>query len=94
MNKREASELLSRELGNWRHRSYSRLASRVDAEPHVARVLGPSGASYQLEVQVIWDVSPGGNLRVLGAIDDGGIRALFPMTDGFLMAPDGAFVGE
>ena len=94
MNKREASELLSKALGVWRDRSYAQLAALVKVEPHAARVVGRSGDSYQVEIQVIWDASPGGNVRVVGAIDDGGIRSFFPMTDGFLMAPDGAFVGE
>ena len=35
-----------------------------------------------------------GHLRVLGSIDDGGIRAFFPLTDSFIMAPDGSFIGE
>jgi len=34
-------------------------------------------------------------LRVLGAIDDGrGFRANVPLTDDFLVAPDGSSVGE
>jgi hypothetical protein len=36
----------------------------------------------------------GGPLRVLGSIDDGGWRALSPLCDDFVLAPDGRFVGE
>jgi len=28
------------------------------------------------------------------SIDDGGLRAFFPITDSFIVAQDGSFVGE
>jgi hypothetical protein len=31
---------------------------------------------------------------ILGSIDDGGWRALRPLCDDFILAPDGRFVGE
>jgi len=49
---------------------------------------------YQIEIQVFWDSWPGGNVRVMGAVDDGGWRAFIPVSRGFIMAPDGSFVGE
>ena len=56
---------------------------------------GPSGAWYQLEIQGLWDAAPQHVLRVMAAIDDGhGWRANLPLTDSFLVAPDGSFVGE
>lgn len=33
---------------------------------------GPSGALYQIEVQVQWDAVAEGAIRVIGSIDDGG----------------------
>jgi hypothetical protein len=58
-------------------------------------VQGASGVEYQIEVEVQWDDQPGGNIRVLAAIDDGSFRAAFsPVCDGFVLAPDGAFTGE
>ena len=37
----------------------------------------------------------GRNLRVIVTIDDGTFRAAFrPITKGFIVAPDGSFVGE
>jgi hypothetical protein len=30
----------------------------------------------------------------MGAIDDGGVRALMPLGESFILAPDGSFVGE
>ena len=33
---------------------------------------------------------PDGAICVMGAIDDGGVRAFVPLTDAFLKAPDGS----
>ena len=55
---------------------------------------GPSGAWYQIEVQLLWDDKSQGHIRVLASIDDGGRTALYPMTDDFIVAPDGRFIGE
>jgi hypothetical protein len=42
----------------------------------------------------MWDGIPGGNVRVDGAADDGGMRAFFPLCAAFFMAPDGTLVCE
>jgi hypothetical protein len=55
---------------------------------------GPSGARYQLEMQLLWDDRRRGHIRVVAAIDDGGSAARHPLTDGFIVAPDGRFIGE
>jgi hypothetical protein len=55
---------------------------------------GPSGAKYQLEIQVVWDHEPNTDLRVIGSVDDGSWRALAPVSDSFILRPDGTFVGE
>lgn len=94
MNTLEARALLAKELDSWRQRPYPALASLVGGEPVPRQVLGEEKDRYQLEIQVFWDSSPGGDVRVLGAIDDGGFRAFVPLTDSFIMAPDGRFVGE
>ncbi|MHC4469348.1 MAG: hypothetical protein ACYS99_00155 [Planctomycetota bacterium] len=93
MDRDEARELLSQHLDQFRQRSYSELTELID-DPSVAEAVGASGTRYQLEVLVFWDDKPHANLRVLGAIDDGGLRAFKPLSDGFIVAPDGHFVGE
>jgi len=57
-------------------------------------VTGTSGTHYQIEVEIFWDNKPNGNARVLGLIDDGGIRAFLPLSEDFIMTPDGSFVDE
>lgn len=93
MNKTEARQLLLRHLTGYRNRSYGVLA-RLIGSLDVAEVTGPGAAMYQIEVQVLWDGKAGHDIRVIGGIDDGGLRALAPLTESFIMAPDGSFVGE
>jgi hypothetical protein len=93
MERIEASELLHDYLNSWRRRSYQELVNVV-GESHQAAVKGASGADYQVDVQVVWDGQTHGSIRVIGSIDDGGWRAFVPLTEAFILAPDGSFVGE
>jgi hypothetical protein len=95
MDRGEARGILATHLGSFRLRSYADLVGLM-GEVHVAEVSGPSGAEYQTEIEVIWD-SPREktNIRVFGSIDDGRLPgALVPVSDSFIVAPDGTFVGE
>lgn len=89
----EAKEILAEELEKWRSRSYADLVTTI-GEQAIKEVEGKSGVKYQIEIEVVWDDRHNGNLRVLGAIDDGGWRAFSPVTDDFILAPDGSFVDE
>ena len=94
MNKAEAQTLLSRVMRAWRRRPYAVLAAEVDAEPEVLELEGESGETYQVAVQAFWDGAPCGDVRVLGSINDRGIRAFCPLTNDFIMRPSGEFVDE
>jgi hypothetical protein len=93
MDKGEAAALLKQHLEGYRRRSYSDLVTLLGS-PQTAELVGSSGIKYQVEVGVHWDGRPGGALRILGSIDDGGWRAFRPLCDDFILAPDGRFVGE
>lgn len=93
MDKEEARAILGKRLEEYRRRSYAELQSLLDA-PERCEVTGDSGVWYQLEFQAVWDDKPGGDLRVMGAIDDGGLRAFFPLQEDFILTPHGRFVGE
>ena len=93
MDRDEARSILRDHLEQYRTRSRDELTPLID-EPEVAEVTGPSGVRYQLEVLAVWDNRTDGDLRVMGAIDDGGLSAWFPLSEDFIMAPDGSFVGE
>jgi hypothetical protein len=94
MNKDEARAILISELAKYRERSYDQLCAIVDAAKHRCQVTGVSGTQYQIEIYAYWDAKPRCDVRVIGCIDDGGWRAFVPMSDSFIKAPDGSFVGE
>jgi hypothetical protein len=90
MDRDEARTVLAAHLERWRQRSYSELVGLL-GEVRVAEAVGPSGAEYQIEVEVRWD-SPGErtDIRVSAAIDDGGLTgSLVPVSGGFVVVPDG-----
>jgi hypothetical protein len=93
MNIEEAHSVLVAELARYRMESYQAL-QRLLGTQDAYEVAAPSGAEYQIEIQAFWDGKQGGDLRVVGAVDDGSWRALKPLSDDFIMTPTGAFVGE
>jgi hypothetical protein len=93
MDKAEALALLGAHLQAWRQRSYAELTALIGSQG-CTELVGASGATYYVEVQPFWDAKPGGDIRVIGAIDDGGFRTFVPLTVDFILAPDGHFVGN
>ena len=93
MNKKEAQSILEELIEGYRELNYKELIKLIE-NVETFQVVGDSGTQYQLEVQAFWDDRPKGNLRVLGSIDDGGIRAFVPLSVDFILAPDGTFIGE
>ena len=93
MNEKEAQELLQQQLSRLRSQSYAELVQQI-GDVSSFEATGPTGASYQIEIQFIWDDQQDGNIRVMGAIDDGGIRAFMPLSLSFIMSPAGKFIDE
>lgn len=93
MNKVEALSVLHGQLQRWREQSWAQLREEV-GHSHRFEVTAESGTWYQGEVQVFWDHTPDGAIRVMASIDDGGWRAFVPLTEDFILAPDGTFVDE
>ena len=88
MSRIEAKWLLLRSLVAWRRRPYEELRDRIDREDHI-EVRGRSGTEYQIEILILWDDQPEGDIRVLGTIDDGRWRACCPLAYGLLIpSPD------
>ena len=76
MDKSEAQTILSEQLVRFSSRSHSELASLVAAKRvEVYEVRGESGTVYQIEIQFFWNDRPGDTIRVMGSMDDGGVRA-------------------
>lgn len=93
MDQTEARQVLTEVLAQYRQFAYADLLARIDRPVTVKRV-GPSGTTYQVEMEVFFDGHLQ-TLRVSGAIDDFSARwTRSPLCDAFIIAPDGTFVGE
>lgn len=81
-------------MHEFRRESYRELVTRIDQEPVTTERLGADSTTYQLEISFMWEHRPGGNVIVVGSIDDGRWRAFAPLTRSFMKAADESFVGE
>jgi hypothetical protein len=93
MDEKVAYALIDAELRRLRQLPYAELIKRVGT-PDTKQVAGEDGNSYQLEIEAIWDITRGEDVRVIVSADDGGWRVLKPFTGDFIMRPDGSFVGQ
>lgn len=89
MTDEEARGVLRAEFIKLRASGYSDLVGRLAEKQEVAEVTGLSGVTYHLELQGFWDDAERRELRVVAAIDDGGLRAFLPFTDSFTIDPTG-----
>jgi hypothetical protein len=88
MDKNEAKQVLSRELESYRARSYDELVNCI-GDSIAYETSGASGAMYQLEITVLWDSRPDGDVRVIASVDDGGWSAFTPLSGDFIKNPAG-----
>jgi hypothetical protein len=93
MDEDTARSILDGAMQEYRRQPYQALADLV-GQAGAREVRAPDGTGYQVEVQVLWDSKVGEALRVLGAIDDGRLRAFRPLTLDFIRNPDGSVAGE
>ena len=87
MDRTVATRLLQQELAKVRQRGYRRLLAERGDEV-VTQVVGPDGEEYTMSVQLFWDKEEHGPLRVIVSIDDGGLRAIVPLTIDDIVYPD------
>ena len=93
MRKEEAQTVLLNLLNKYRAKSYNDLVCLLKKKV-TSELTTDSGVKYQVEFQAVWDDKADGNLRVIGSIDDGELRAFSPLTCDFIISPRGRFVGE
>lgn len=93
MDKAEARAVLERQLEIYRKLPFAELLALLD-DAVCFDVVGPGGTTYQIEIEAVWDDETRVHLRVFGTVDDGGWRALSPLTSDFIVCPDGSFIGE
>ena len=91
MNKAEAKKILTQELSHLQEKSLEDLKKLIN-DPEIFELTGASGASYQIEVQALWDNphESHGDLRIIASIDDGSfLSALIPLSADFILGSDG-----
>jgi hypothetical protein len=88
MNTEEATKIVRQELMKYRRRPYVELCRLVNTCLPTLDIKGESGSEYQVVIQVHWDGKRGGDIRVIGLIDDGGWRAFVPLAEDFITGPN------
>ena len=86
MDNHEAEGVMQSALARYRAMTYSELAKHIGSR-ETKTVPGESGRPYQVQIQIEWDAKPRGDIRVLGAVDDGGLRSFIPVTTDFIVEP-------
>ena len=89
----EACSVLRAHLTRYEECSYPELRELLGRVEH-ADVAGPSGMVYRIDVHAIWSDREGGDLWVMARIEDPDRPASRPLTDSFLMRPDGTLASE
>lgn len=88
-----ARKLLSDEIDKFKKKNYEKLKSYLGPRGvQVHSIRDESGEEYVIEIEAFWDGDVGGNLRLVVGVSMGGWRSYFPMTDDFIISPDGQFI--
>jgi hypothetical protein len=90
MDSSEATLVLSEQLAVYRGWTYLELCALIGAPKQIVEKIGLSGTRYYIDIYAVWDGRPNGEVRVFGCIDDGGWRALLPLSQAFIKAADGS----
>ena len=93
MNKEEAVEIAEKELEKFRALSYEEIASKIGKQENF-EYSTEKGEPYRVEVDVFYDDSEDQNIRVISMISYSFWTDISPVSSGFIVAPDGRFVGE
>jgi hypothetical protein len=94
VDKGEARGIALAQIDDLRRMAWGELRDRYLKSPESIEVRGGSGIVYQVQTQAFWDSQQDGDLRIIVAVDDGSWRAFLPLSEDFIIAPDGSFVDE
>lgn len=87
--------IIVNELDKFRSSSYQELKSFVVQDKVDVYEITLEGIVYDIEILFFWDNHPNGNIRVIGSINEQRTFSAFrPLSDSFIKAPDGSFIGE
>ena len=83
-DKEEARALLREHLEQYKGVSFDQIRANLSDEmQHCVTVSGSSGEEYQIEVDAIWEED---RVRLMAGIDDGRLRAFFPLCEEIIIA--------
>jgi hypothetical protein len=89
----EARKIMDTQIQRLRTLPYAELVNYL--EPVALEVQAPSGRTFQIEIEALWDDRKRQHLRVLVCMDDGtGMRFKPFLSEDFIVAADGSFIGE
>jgi len=87
-DKKEAQEILDREVQRFRKMNYQECLQMVEKDSAYNELISSDrGTQYQIDVQLIWDKCINGPIRVIASIDDGRLRAYRPLSVSFVVDP-------
>ena len=84
-NKTEARQELQRLVSEHAAVHYDAWANRIGQLDRL-EFTSATGTWYQATIEPVWDDKAGGAIRVLFAIDDGGVGAYYPLTESVLLS--------
>jgi hypothetical protein len=93
MSHEVAYEFINEEISLLRLQSRSDLVAKI-GKTERKEFLAHDGNRYLLETEVFWDSRKGGDIRVMVCADGGGVSAILPACNDFIMAPDGTIIGR
>jgi len=93
MDKNEAKAIAESELESYRAMPYEQIAAKIGYPESFERP-GSDGESYRVEFDCFYDDSYDRNIRVSCNVSYSGWTDFFPVSNDFIIAPDGSFVGE
>ena len=93
MNKAEARAIAERDLEFYRAMPYEEIANRIGAAESFERV-SRQGEPYQIEFDFFYDAAEKQNIRVVGMVSYSLWTDFSPVSEDFIIAPDGTFISE
>ncbi len=88
MDREEALTILEQVLEQAAAPGFEGLSACI-GESRAFEVQAASGQVYQIEMDILWDGRSGEAIRIIASVDDGKLRAFFPLTRSKLVLPVG-----
>ncbi len=93
MDKYEAKAIAEKDLEYYRAMPYEVIAGKIGEAESFERI-NEQGEPYQIEFNFFYDDNESENIRVGGIVSYSGWTDFFPVSNDFIIAPDGKFIGE